>query len=95
MSIKTYRVDLTAGGGYPTDPQLVLPFAPDTVKLQNEANAVGLYLSYDGANDALYCPPTPNPPVECHQRATKIWLRATAADAKGFAHVTVELAGRA
>jgi hypothetical protein len=74
MSQKSDVITLTGVSAYPASPQIVTPFQPDTYYVRIESGTPGVFISFDGANDALHVLPLDVlVPIPC--KAQKVWLK--------------------
>ena len=80
MSQHSSLVTLTSVSTYPANPQVEVPFVPDTFFVRVESGSPGVYVSFDGVNDFLHVVPLDAlVPLPCKVRA--VWLREDGAGA--------------
>lgn len=94
MAIQHVSVDLDNVTAYPTDPQVVLDFKPDYVRLTNDHATIGVYVSYDGTTNHAYVSGKAGDNPILHQKAQRIWLKAASDPGTSLFHVVAETAGR-
>ncbi len=75
MSVYQQIVNVQATPSYPTVPQVVIPFEPKSISVQNEnvAGAGDAFVSFDGINDQGHL--IAGASIHFEQRVTRAWLR--------------------